>query len=907
MLPKSLLWALLVCSYVVHGSVSSTYSLSGHFSITIDGLNDGKSSQDKTPFPSISISTRTSPDDDAPASSSGRLLWLLKSSAANTPFLSLGKGTLADAPIKNGNSFLSENTIITTQGQSIDDLRYSLSSLTILGRLYATQAEASYPPAALATYSLTFNSTQFKTPVTAAHADTGEVVFGKGHRLFFELLVTPLAYASSSSPPPPQQEQRVLLRYASSKDEALLGFGEQFSYLNFKGKVVPILVSEQGLGRGEEPVTSYINNKTSGSGGDWTTTYAPRPAYLSNKNIAFVFTGSQVSVFDLRRDDEIAVELWAGSSDSSSSSSTWSGVLCEGKSVVDLIQSITSVTGRQDQVPLPAWTQTGAIIGLEAERGEGESSTKNTNAASVIARTNELLKGGTPIAGVWLQDWVGLQHFEGPEGDRLIWNWQLNLDYYPDWQYMVSQWREQQNIRVLTYVSPFFSNASAVYTQQQQQQKTLNRDSSPSSPPPPPRRNFFQEGVDNRYFVQKKRADQGADDDKEEEQDQTYLMNSISIVFAMLDLTNPQAVTWMKNIIKQQMLEEAGSSGFMCDFGEYLPLYDAALFQGRASTYHNKYPEAWAQLAAEAIREVKQEQEVFFFVRSAWTHSPSYVPVFWLGDQLASFDGNDGLRSAITGAISGGLTGQAITHADIGGYNVILGALGGGGGESQGTRYVRDQELLARWTEWAAFGNAIFRTHIGTYTNSSSNSGSMQVFSNDETIAHFAKFAKIFAHLASYRRSLLEEAANQGLPLMRPLFLHYQNDPLAWSSWPLPHLPQQQQNTQAEQTQTSQDDVVNTHTHTHGPEYLFGSDFLVAPCVWKSQVAAGGGRGGGGGGPTTTTTNDDWTEEPGDDDAADAAAEGAKIGTNVYFPAESGVWVHLWSGVNIDAGASSRV
>lgn len=31
--------------------------------------------------------------------------------------------------------------------------------------------------------------------------------------------------------------------------------------------------------------------------------------------------------------------------------------------------------------------------------------------------------------GVWLQDWVGMRH--SWDGDRLIWNWELNKDWYP--------------------------------------------------------------------------------------------------------------------------------------------------------------------------------------------------------------------------------------------------------------------------------------------------------------------------------------------------------------------------------------------------------------------------------------------------------------------------------------------
>jgi alpha-glucosidase (family GH31 glycosyl hydrolase) len=89
--------------------------------------------------------------------------------------------------------------------------------------------------------------------------------------------------------------------------------------------------------------------------------------------------------------------------------------------------------------------------------------------------------------------------------------------------------------------------------------------------------------------------------------------------------------------------------------------------------------------------------DVVFFMRSAWIQSPRYAPVFWLGDQLVSWDSNDGLRSALTGALSSGLVGHAITHSDIGGYTVetSLGA---------DMYYVRTPELLQRWSEMGAFG-----------------------------------------------------------------------------------------------------------------------------------------------------------------------------------------------------------
>lgn len=52
---------------------------------------------------------------------------------------------------------------------------------------------------------------------------------------------------------------RVLLTYASEAGEKFYGFGEQFSCFDMKGKRVPIMVQEQGIGRGDQPITMAAN------------------------------------------------------------------------------------------------------------------------------------------------------------------------------------------------------------------------------------------------------------------------------------------------------------------------------------------------------------------------------------------------------------------------------------------------------------------------------------------------------------------------------------------------------------------------------------------------------------------------------------------------------------------------
>jgi alpha-glucosidase len=114
----------------------------------------------------------------------------------------------------------------------------------------------------------------------------------------------------------------------------------------------------------------------------------------------------------------------------------------------------------------------------------------------------------------------------------------------------------------------------------------------------------------------------------------------------------------MKQIITDQSILEAQSSGWMADFGEYLP-FDAVLYNGEdPASYHNRYPEEWGKLTQEALQENGMENEIMYFMRSAWIKSPQYNSMFWLGDQLVSWDEYDGLKNVVLGALSSALCGK---------------------------------------------------------------------------------------------------------------------------------------------------------------------------------------------------------------------------------------------------------
>ncbi len=233
----------------------------------------------------------------------------------------------------------------------------------------------------------------------------------------------------------------------------------------------------------------------------------------------------------------------------------------------------------------------------------------------------------------------------------------------------------------------------------------------------------------------------------------------------MLDLTNPDAVAWFQDVLRQNLLG-VGASGWMADFGEGLP-YDAVLFDGRTGAeYHNQYPVDWAQLNRQVVDEATEIDPVFF-TRAGFTQSPAYSTLFWEGDQLVSWDAQDGIQSAVTGLLSSGVSGLAFNHSDIGGYTTITNPI---------MNYHRSKELLMRWMELSAF-TTIYRTHEGNRPDENA-----QFYSDAETMAQFTRMAKIYQAWEFYRRDLVDTAAQTGLPVVRSLFIEYPTDPRFWEN-----------------------------------------------------------------------------------------------------------------------------
>jgi alpha-glucosidase (family GH31 glycosyl hydrolase) len=71
------------------------------------------------------------------------------------------------------------------------------------------------------------------------------------------------------------------LNYQSDPDEEIFGMGLQYSVWNLKGRQVPLISTEAGVGRGLEPITRVVDVTAPGSGGTDTTSYAPTPTFIN--------------------------------------------------------------------------------------------------------------------------------------------------------------------------------------------------------------------------------------------------------------------------------------------------------------------------------------------------------------------------------------------------------------------------------------------------------------------------------------------------------------------------------------------------------------------------------------------------------------------------------------------------
>ena len=394
------------------------------------------------------------------------------------------------------------------------------------------------------------------------------------------------------------------------------------------------------------------------------------------------------------------------------------------ESFVELSEKLSELLGHQHK--LPEWIYDGAILAIQ----EGPE--------RIDEKLEVLQRRGVKVCGVWSQDWCGCRRTGF--GYQVMWNWHQDKELYPDLSVKISEWKSK-GIRFLGYINPFLAIEKDIY----------------------------KEAAEKGYCVKDK-------DGKD------YLVTITTFPAAMIDFTNPKAYEWYKNLIKTNMIG-IGMSGWMADFGEYLPV-DSVLFSGEdPAVIHNRWPAIWAKMNWEAIEECGCKDEVFFFTRAGHTGTISASSMMWTGDQHVDWSKDDGIGSVIPATLSLAMSGFGITHSDVGGYTTVM-------------HMKRNAELLMRWEEMSAF-SPLFRSHEGNQPVND-----VQFDDSEELLAQLEKCVRWHTNLGWYLKNLVKECEMKGTPVMRPLFYHYDEDVLL----------------------------------SEKSEYLLGRDVLVAPVIEEGET-----------------------------------------------------------------------
>jgi alpha-D-xyloside xylohydrolase len=237
---------------------------------------------------------------------------------------------------------------------------------------------------------------------------------------------------------------------------------------------------------------------------------------------------------------------------------------------------------------------------------------------------------------------------------------------------------------------------------------------------------------------------------------------NIPVEDAIIDFSNPGAVKWYQEKIRP--LIEMGVGAIKVDFGEAAP--EAGLYaSGKTGWYeHNLYPLRYNKAVSDITREVNGEG--FIWARSAWAGSQRY-PVHWGGDPATS---DTAMSATLRAGLSIGLSGFSFWSHDIGGFTTAT-----------------PEDLYRRWTP---FG--MLTSHVRSHGNPPTEPWEY----SDAFLESFRKADNMRYRLMPYIYSQAKHSSDNGLPMLRALFVEYPDDPGSWLI----------------------DD-----------EYLFGSDMLVAP------------------------------------------------------------------------------
>jgi alpha-glucosidase len=280
---------------------------------------------------------------------------------------------------------------------------------------------------------------------------------------------------------------------------------------------------------------------------------------------------------------------------------------------------------------------------------------------------------------------------------------------------------------------------------------------------------IFKEGLENDYFC--KRADG------------PYMKGKVwpgECYFP--DFTNPEVREWWSNLFKE-LIEEIGIKGVWNDMNEPAVMeipgktfpndvrhnYDGNYCSHRKA--HNVYGMQMARATYHGLKKFSYPKRPFVITRAAYSGTQRYSST-WTGDNVATWDH---LSIANAQAQRMSLSGYSFVGSDIGGF-----------------AEQPNGELYARWIQLGVF-------HPFCRTHSSGDHGDQEPWAFDTNITNVVrKFIELRYKLLPYLYTAFWRYTNEGIPILKSLFLYDQND---------------------------------THTYYRNDEFIFGEKILVCPVL----------------------------------------------------------------------------